>query len=274
MAINMASRLIVLRERVVTKLQGALEAWTGVMTTAANDRIEPFLAEGEAPFDLDLLQRVLQRMVGASFERIVEADKAHADQLTDDVAPRLERDQWVAEVRSKLIDIRRIALGLVGPKRVVEIVAIDGATAREPELLWRQGEHTLSRLRSPEFRLPVKSTQGVQFDPEQIADELEPLVTGLRGSIAAIRLEERTAALSLQAKLEEMDEHDQLISASRHILVGFYLLARRPDLAKRVRISLPRRSRSQDGTAPNGEAPDASPGADTAVDTDGETATA
>ena len=274
MAVNMASRLIVLRERVVNTLHGAFDAWSSVMTTAVNERIGPFLAEGEAPFDLTLLQRVLQRMVGASFERIVEADKAHVDQLTDDIAPRLERDQWVDKVRQKLIDIRRIAQGLVGPDRVVEIVAIDGSTAHEPELLWRQAEHTLSRLRSPDFRLPATSTQAVDFDPLQLADELEPLVTGLRASIATVQLEERSAALSLQSKLEEMDEHDQLISASKHILVGFYLLARRPDLASRVRISLPRqrRSRSRDD-APNG-APDASTGAETAVDSDGATATA
>ena len=101
MAVNMASRLIVLRERVVNTLHGAFDAWSSVMTTAVNERIGPFLAEGEAPFDLTLLQRVLQRMVGASFERIVEADKAHVDQLTDDIAPRLERDQWVAKVRQR-----------------------------------------------------------------------------------------------------------------------------------------------------------------------------
>ncbi len=275
MATNMASRLTVLRERVVTTLLGALSAWSSVMTTAVNERIEPFLREGEAPFDLTQLQQLLQRMVQASFERIVEADKAHVDQLTDAIAPRLERDGWMAKVRRKLIDIRRIALGLVDPKRVVEIVAIDGATAEEPELLWRQGEHTLSRLRSPDFRLPAVTTQAVSFDPLQLADELEPLVTGLRGSIAAVQLEERTAALSLQVKTEDMDEHDQLISASRHILVGFYLLARRPDLARRVRISLPRprRSRSRNGEALTAETPDASTGAD-AVDSDGATATA
>ena len=72
-----------------------------------------------------------------------------------------------------------------------------------------------------------------------------------------------------------MDEHDQLISASRHILVGFYLLARRPDLADRVRISLPRRrSRSRDDDAPNGDSPAASTDAETAADPGGATVTA
>ncbi len=55
-----------------------------------------------------------------------------------------------------------------------------------------------------------------------------------------------------------------------HVLTGFYLLARRPDLAKRIRLSLrPRRTPSDDasaGSAPAGEpstgSPDAEPDAD------------
>ncbi len=51
-----------------------------------------------------------------------------------------------------------------------------------------------------------------------------------------------------------MAEHDLLIAASGRILSGFYLLARRPDLAKRIRLSLPRpKPESQNGDDSSGD---------------------
>jgi hypothetical protein len=236
----MASRLVVLRERVVNAVQAAFNAWGDTLTTAVGERIEPFLEDGEVTFDLPLMRQVLQRMVAASFDDLVEADKGRVDELAGDVRPRIERDRWIAQVRQKLIEIRRIAEGLFGRRLAVEVVAIDGATAREPELLWRQAEHTLSRLRSPDLRIPQASTAAVHFDAAGLAAELDPLVTGLRGAIDVIKLDERLTAESRQAKQDAMDEHDLLIGACKGILSGFCMLARRPDLARRLRISLPR----------------------------------
>ncbi len=267
----MASRLVVLRERVVNAFQAAFSAWGDILTTAVGERIEPFLEDGEVAFDLPLVQRVLQRMVAASFDDMVEADKDRVDELADDIRPRLERDRQIAQVRQKLIEIRRIAEGLFGRRRAVEVVAIDGATAREPELLWRQAEHTLSRLRSPDLRIPQASTAAVNFDAAGLAAELDPLVTGLRGAIDAIELAERLTAESLQAKQDAMDEHDLLIRACKGILSGFCLLARRPDLARRLRISLPRPGSDDSDSSPD-EA--SNPSTDAEPAKGGETATA
>lgn len=251
----MASRLIVLRQRTTAAIQAALAVWGEVVTPALTERFRPFLAKGEAQFDFPQLQRVLRRMIETSFERMVAADKAHLDELTNDIAPRLARDKAVSVLRQKLIDIRRIVLGLFGLARSSEIVAVDGATAEQPELLWRQGEHTLSHLRAPDFEMPEASTEGVTFDRLQLADELEPPVRAVRRVIHVLEQEQRAAAATLQAKKEAMAEHDVLISACGRILSGFYLLAGRPDLARRIRTSLPRK-----GT-PSPE-PDAEPAAD------------
>ena len=76
-----------------------------------------------------------------------------------------------------------------------------------------------------------------------LADELEPQVTALKQSIDAVDLDRRSAAASHQDKLDAIEDHDLLIAACGRIVSGFYLLARRPDLAKRIRLSLrPRRT--------------------------------
>ena len=246
----MASRLVVLSQRLTSAVQAGLSVFRREVTPLLDARVAPFLAEGETGFDFLLLQRVLGRMIAASRDRLIAADKANIDELSDDVAPRSVRDDVVDAVRQKLIDIRRIAEVLFGTVHAVEIVAVDGSTALQPEFLWRQAEHTLSRLRAPDLRLPAPSTSALSFDPLTFADELEPLVTALRQAIDGVEVDRREAAVSVEAKHEAMAEHDQLIGACGRILVGFYRLAGRPDLADRMRLSLPRRARrTQTGDA-------------------------
>lgn len=266
----MASRLVVLRQRLAKSLHAAFAGFGEVVTPVIAERFAPFLAEGEPVFDFAQLQRVLQAMGEATFDAMVAADKAHLDELGNDVAPREERDEAVAGVRRKLIDVRQMLTGLFGGARTAEIVAVDGDTARQPELLWRQGEHTLSHLRDPELRLPEAKTDSIVFEPQKLAGELEPLVSRLRAAIDRTELDRRVAATTHKVKTEAIAEHDLLIGACARILSGFYLLARRPDLAARIRLSLPYASRPLptevedepvDSTGEDStEDPDASPG--------------
>ena len=77
------------------------------------------------------------------------------------------------------IDIRSITDGLFGPLRSAEILATDGPTAEvdQPDLLWRQGDHTLSRLENPALGVPDMPTESLQFDPAKLASELKADLT-------------------------------------------------------------------------------------------------
>jgi hypothetical protein len=255
----MASSLIVLRQRIASAIQGAFEAFRGEVTPVVQDRVQPFLAEGEAGLDFDLLQQVLNRMVAASFQQLVTADKAHDDELANDVGPRTRRDEAVANARRKLIEIRGLATHVFGPTAAGALVAIDGSTAYEPELLWRQAEHTLSRLEDAELVLPAPASAAVTFDRAAYAAELAPLVTALRQVIDGVELDRRIKATSLKTKHDAMEEHDLLMGACGRIFSGLCLLARRRDLASRIRIRFPNRGTAEDvpsDAAPDGPAPD------------------
>ena len=158
----MASRLVVFSQRLTAAIQAGLSVFRQEVTPLLDARVAPFLEEGETGFDFVLLQRVLGRMSAASRDRLIAADKANIDELSDDVAPRLVRDDTVDAVRQKLIDIRRVAEVLFGSAYAVQIVAVDGSTGLQPELLWRQAEHTLGRLRAPDLRLPKASTSALR----------------------------------------------------------------------------------------------------------------
>lgn len=236
----MASRLIVIRQRLAAALDAAFAAFTGEVSPVLDERVGPFLDDEDVDFDFAALQRALARMVTASRDRLVDADKTHINELAGDGAARRERDRRVKAVRDKLIEIRGILGGLFGAERTRAIVAVDGATAEQPELLWRQAEHTVSRLRDPELRLPAATTRAVHLDPAQFADELEPDVKALRLAIDAVAIDVQEAALTVEVKKVAMAEHDRLMSACGRILSGLYLLADRPDLARQVRVTPPR----------------------------------
>ncbi len=202
-SLGVDAETLVLRQRVASSIQAAFAAFNGEVTPVLDERTQPFLADGENGFDFQLLQQVLSRMVATSFQQMVAADKAHVDELANDVAPRTRRDEAVSAVRRKLIEIRGFAESLFGPDRAREVVAVEGETAYEPELLWRQAEHTLSRLEDPGLVLPPLSSAAVTFDPVGYAAELAPLVTTLRQVIGEIQLDAKPPAFLLPRRPEE-----------------------------------------------------------------------
>ncbi len=252
----MASEMVIQRQKTAAAFRAALAAFDGEVTPALGERIAAFLQPGEAAFDFRQLQATLERMIAASLQALIDADKAHIDELAGDVAGRDRRDRAVEALRRKLVEARAIVKGLFGAERAAEIVAIAGRTALQPELLWRQGDHTLDRLRDPELRLPEATTAAVGFDPKALGDELKPLVTTLREDIDAVELDRRQAATTLAAKKAAMAEHDQLMGACGRTLTGLYLLAGRGDLARRVRVTQPRRKSAAPTQPQQGDADD------------------
>ncbi len=241
----MASKLIIQRQKAAGASRAALSVFDDEVTPALGERLSAFLKPGEAAFDFHLLQAVLERMVAASLHTLIDADKAHLDETAGDGTSRHQRDGAVWALRRKLVEIRGIVKGLFGAKHAAEIVAIDGRTAMQPDLLWRQGEHTLDRLRAPELQLPEATTKAVGFDRSQLGDELEPLVTALRQTTDTVELDRQQAATTLATKKAAMAEHDALMGACGRTLTGLHQLAGRSDLARRIRVTPPRKKSAQ-----------------------------
>ena len=245
----MASRMIVLRQRVAAAFRSAIVTYGKEVTPELGERTGRFLEDGEAGVDFGLLLTLLERMVAASLGQLIAADKTHLDETAGDTNRRRGRNGAVEALRAKLIDIRGLAQALFGLKPAAELVAIDGRTAAEPELLWRQGEHTLTRLRDPGLRLPKASTRSIRFEPQALADELAPLVVDLRRAIDGVAVDRQEAALTRAAKKAAMADHDLLMGACGRIVSGLHLLAGRRDLARRIKISLPRKAAGSDRLA-------------------------
>ena len=70
----MASRLIVLRQRVAAAFRSAILTFGREVTSVVAARAGKFLRDGETAVDFGLLQTLLERMVAASLERLIAAD--------------------------------------------------------------------------------------------------------------------------------------------------------------------------------------------------------
>jgi hypothetical protein len=240
---------MVQRQLAAEAVLAAQRAHAGAVSPVITERLAPFLPEAATMPDFELVLQLIGSLLGWSSDRLMTLDKAQIDELANDVEARLARDDAAAEVREILVMGRQTSLGLFGPPRTVQIFPIRGATAEQPDVLWRQAEHTLSRLRDPDFVLPVRTTGSIQFDPAEYAAELEPATTRLRDALEAVKLNQRQAEWTVGLKSEGMEEHDQVFRGCTRILSGFFVLGGRRDLAERVRPSV-RRRRQPEETAP------------------------
>lgn len=232
---------------------------------AVADRLREVLDGGETLPDVSLLAALLGRVQVGGTRRLIVADKAHDEELADDNEPRQRRDEAGERVHKKLVEVRRIADGLFGPERTAQVLGTPGQTApvSEGERLWRQAEDTVQRLEAPGFRLPVMTTESLEFDPARLASELGTDNAAFRAALDAVALEQRRAETTLQAKEARLADAKRIDAACGRIYEGFFLLADRADLLDRFRRALRRgnrrRAAASDDASP---VPDAGPSED------------
>lgn len=221
---------------------------------AVEDRLREVL-DGEEPLpDVSLLTALLGRVQAGGIGRLISADKAHDEELANDSEPRQRRDEAGDRVHKKLVEVRRIATGLFGPKRVDEVLGLPGQTApvSEGERLWRQAEDTVQRLGAPEFRTPVMTTESLQFDPATLAAELAADNATFRTALDSVALEQRKAEATQQAKTERLADAKRIDAACSRIYEAFFLLADRADLLDRFRRALRRGTRRRAASTDDG----------------------
>ena len=114
------------------------------------------------------------------------------------------------EQKDQIVDIRSSLVGLYGKEQANVILATDGPTGKvhQPVLLWRQGKHTVDRLRDPDFKEPKKKCAGMSLDRKAMADKLEPAVTRLGKAYVVVALERRKLESTVDGKKEAFSEFD------------------------------------------------------------------
>jgi len=203
------------------------------------DKLTPFLEEGEQ-LDLPTLPKVLARLIRDREERLTQADMARAERLE---AQRRRRDQAAAELRRRLIRLRRNAETHYGVEPAQEFLVITGATSRNPSALVEQGRRVINRLRDPELTPPEPVIPGGPLAREEWADLLEPAVEELAAALSRVLHGRSKGRETLAEKRHAIEEHDRDVGRSARLAEALFGLADRPDLAENMRPLSPRQRR-------------------------------
>lgn len=255
----MPSKTIVQRQRLDRALRTSLLHHEAALLSGLRERLEPLLEGDESVLQsFDQLYRFFLRLLERRESGLVAADEAHSAEQRDDEAPRQRRDEAAEKLYGTLVQVRRAAIGHLGPTEATRLLDLDGDTSVDPLMLHRQAARALTRLRNPEVPTPPNELPGDPPDREAWATRLEPEVAALGAALEEVGEQERLFALTVAAKKAATEAHDLDTQAISRCLQGFLLLAGRRDLAGQVRPARLRR-RSRSDSTPSGPGQEGGP---------------
>jgi hypothetical protein len=259
----------------VTRRQGRSSAVEAAARKHAGEvarRLAPRFAgtgsDGEGEAVLGLLQERLERILRADREALEAADRAHIEELREDGEARRRRDAAVALVYSHVSRLRGMVETLFGAGAGARVFALRGETSRNPQVLRRQAERVVARLRDTAEPLPGPMLAGVAVDPEDWAAGIEPALGELKAALPQVDHDRRQAEATLCRKREALERHDRTYAAVTSILSGLYRLAELDHYDRRLRPTTPRSARG------GNERPPLAPPAEAVAPAAGELATA
>jgi len=242
----MPSKMVNDRKKLNRALRAALTVHEAEALGGLQERLGPYLEEGEDLAGLATFHSVLIRFLESRLRDMVSADEAiYADRL-ENRSPLRRRDDAVRALREHLIAMRELARGVFGAEAADELLAIEGTLTEDPLLAHQHGVTTRERLRNPELSTPPARLTAVDFDREALATGLDPLIEELELALDEVE-EDRKLVLSAQeAKNLAMAAHDEDAQAVAGYLVFLYRLAGKLLMSERVRPVTRRRPQPED----------------------------
>jgi hypothetical protein len=229
------------RQRVGEALIAAARTHAQKVGERLQTKLAAFFDDGEPPPDLTRLQLQLARMVEAQLAALVEADGARIAELADDPPARERRDDAAAAVREQIVTIRQVVSAVLGADRAPGLLSLEGPTAENPLVLMRQGRRLLETLRRHGNGLPGPRLRGLQLDLAPATEVLRARLDELSVALRDVAVERRQAKESKRRRDKAVEAFDLLVRRVAGLLVGCYQLADLPELARRIRVSPPKR---------------------------------
>ena len=171
---------------------------------------------------------------------MAEADVAHAQELSDDDAPRVAREAGVAALRAQMIGLRTTFTTVYGTS-ILGAYGLGGETPEDAEKLLQRVAGTAQLLKSRPIIEPPRQV-GITIDAPALGDALFATAAELRAALADVRREEREAQITLARRDEAVAMWNKRYQGVADIITGIYELVGRADLADRVRPTARRRA--------------------------------
>ena len=232
------------QRRAVTDLAATLAAQGDTAAAGLVERLAPLLEEGEEMPDVKLLFRLLGRHAKRAGEELDVADTGRWAAGMTLSALRLQCRQEKAALYAAAVKVRKTLVELYGSKRCRFQFGLAARTPRGAAELAEEVRRMVSRLASPDLKLPPPRLPGVKADPAGWAKELRPGLARLERLLA--EMEQRRIAvgdevIGREKALAACEETYLLVARTTEAL---FALAGEKELARRVRPKAPRRERN------------------------------
>jgi hypothetical protein len=238
----MASRTVTRRQTTA----GSVEAAAAEHAVEAAEKVTARLGiageEDTSAVDFVALQSIFARALRADREAMEAADSAHIEELRDDIEPRERRDAAVGALYDRVSEVRATVETVIGAGASRKLFAIEGLTSRNPEVLRRQAERILDRLRDDAKPMPEPVASGVVVEPAVWAAEIEPAHAELVAALRAVYADRRRAETTFQRKQEALDEYNRTYGAVTSLLSALYRYAKLDGYDERLRPTVPQSS--------------------------------
>lgn len=227
----------------VTDRQGA----THVVASAAETHAErlqekfaaiftPHLKGKEKLPDVGLVARLIARRLRATTDVLVDKSDAYDKELADDAGPREERDEKAATLTREVVEIRSLLEAAYGPGILREL-GIDGKTDVEPKAILGKAKRLVDELTNPSRTWPKPRRKGVKIDPAAWVEDLQAPIQSLERAIEAVAREAREAQAANSAKINAMNQNDDVFSRSASCLSELLRLVEEDKLSGQVKPS-------------------------------------
>lgn len=202
--------------------------------------------------EIEKLLGLLGQLLDGAAVELAAADAAHVSELSDDDAPREQRDAATAKVRDKLLGLRDLFNGAYG-EAVAKGYHVVEALPEQPQQVLQRGRNVEELLRTKPLKASSRHAS-LKLKVSELADELAALLAPLEAALSNVRQEEREAQATQERKNRAGESWQRIYQGVTYMAYGAYILAGRRDLAERIEPTVRRRSGSEEpGEPPAGE---------------------
>ena len=183
-----------------------------------------------------LLTKVMAALKSSS-ETMQAKDLLYLNELSDDAAPRANRDALSDTVHNQVINIRSFVGGNFTPELVAQL-GFKGPTPVDPVAVLRLAQAVEAQLGQVDLskpRLPL-----VQVNAQDLIDLIHAPAEALQKAIDQVFTEKREAEEALLNKRKATDKYDKTFSLAANLPSTLLQTAGEDELARRVRPSMAR----------------------------------
>ncbi|HRI69846.1 MAG TPA: hypothetical protein PK156_36705 [Polyangium sp.] len=232
----MASKAVVDRQRAARTIASAAYTYSADAATRVKETLSRYAKPGEQVPDIQLLLRLVGRMVASENEALNRADLAHEAELADDTEPRKLRDDAAENIRRILSDLRTALETTHGAVALSRVHLMDNVPT-DPSALAMLARTVLTQLRDDTVKFSAPRRRGLSVDRTAFAEELATELPVLDKALAAVAREAREAEVTLRARRLAMEANDRAFSRGAAFLSATFVLAGLDELAGKTKPS-------------------------------------